>query len=72
MEAIWTNVKDPEVRRALQVMAERIQQLAATDSGKGASLVSINDGGGGAATWTGTDLETILAEIDARLAAGGL
>ena len=64
MEAIWTNVKDPEVRRALQVLAERVQQLASTDSAKGASLVSFIDTN---SKYSGTDVQTALDDLSALL-----
>ena len=58
-----------DVRVALQQIQQRLLELQSTVNGYGASLIGVEDAG---SVWTGTDLETILNEIDVRLQAAGV
>jgi len=67
---IRTNVQTmDDVRMALADIVRVLDRMASTNNGDGASMISVEDAGG---NWTGTDLETVLDEIDARLDGGGL
>ena len=66
---VRTDIKDiSEARQSISQIVQYLSELEASYAGKGAARVGVADAG---SVWTGTNVEAVLDEINARLVAGG-